>query len=470
MSAPNDERVHPMARQSSPGIKLLFVILIGLALSVPLLAVYALVYDRQSQSETARASIAAGWGGPQVMVGPVLALPYVRDEQQNVEVNGRTETRVVRVNATLFLSPVRNHLTSRVVPQLLRKSIYESVLYQVENQGSAHFALPADFERYGVPMDAIDFSRAEIRFGLADPRGLQANASVRVNGNAVPLLPGKGLAATNGSGFFSFVDWSGRAPMDVTYQFAARGNDRLTFVPRGQDSRWQVQSTWPSPNFSGSFLPNQRRINADGFRADYAISNLALGQAIVLTDDVRPPVDVNGNGDNVAVGDGAPSQSASVAMVETVDLYDQVNRAVKYGFLFIGFTFMAFLMFDIIAKARVAAAEYLLVGAALALFFVLLLALAEVIGFTPAYLLASGGIIGLVTSYSAAVLKSWQRARIIAGLLTGLYAALYVLLNLEAYSLLIGSALLFVALAAVMWATRRIDWSATGGEDAAAAT
>ncbi|MCC7394077.1 MAG: cell envelope integrity protein CreD [Sphingomonadaceae bacterium] len=458
-----------MARQSSPGIKLLFVILIGLALSVPLLTVYALVYDRQSQSETARANIAAGWGGPQMMVGPVLALPYVREEQQNVEVNGRSESRVVRVDDILFLSPMRNQLNSRVVPQLLRKSIYESVLYQVENQGSAHFALPPDFERYGVPISAIDFSRAEIRFGLADPRGLQANASVRVNGNLVPLLPGKGLAATNGSGFFSFVDWANRAPMDVTYQFSARGNDRLTFVPRGQDSRWQVQSTWPSPNFSGSFLPNQRRINGDGFRADYAISNLALGQAIVLTQDARPPMDVDRYVETAAAGEGASSQSASVAMVEVVDLYDQVNRAVKYGFLFIGFTFMAFLMFDIIAKARVAAAEYLLVGAALALFFVLLLALAEVIGFTPAYLAASGAIITLITTYSAAVLKSWQRARIIAGLLTALYAALYVLLNLEAYSLLIGSALLFVALAAVMWATRRIDWSAAGGEDAAAA-
>ncbi len=137
----------------------------------------------------------------------------------------------------------------------------------------------------------------------------------------------------------------------------------------------------------------------------------------------------------------------------------------KYGFLFIGFTFLAFLMFDIIAGAKVAAAEYLMTGAGLILFFVLLLAFAEVVGFMWAYLIAAGGITGLLTAYSAAILKSWRRAKVIGGLLTGLYATLYVLLNLEAYSLIIGSLLLFVALAVVMWATRAIDWGSKQKDD-----
>jgi inner membrane protein len=157
---------------------------------------------------------------------------------------------------------------------------------------------------------------------------------------------------------------------------------------------------------------------------------------------------------------GGPSQAATIGLIEPVDLYSQVDRSVKYGFLFIGFTFLAFLMFDVVGGARVAAAEYLLTGAGLVLFFVLLLAFAEVVGFTIAYLIAAASITGLLTTYSAAVLKSWLRARVIGGLLVGLYATLYVLLNLEAYSLLIGSLLLFVALAVVMWATRQIDWSA----------
>jgi inner membrane protein len=138
--------------------------------------------------------------------------------------------------------------------------------------------------------------------------------------------------------------------------------------------------------------------------------------------------------------------------------------------LFIGFTFLAFFLFDIVGGATVAAAEYLLTGAALVLFFVLLLAFAEVIGFTAAYVLASAATVGLLTAYSAAVLKSWRRARFIAALLVGLYALLFVLLNLEAWSLLIGAVLLFAALAGVMYATRRVDWSAVGRSEPVSAS
>jgi inner membrane protein len=157
-------------------------------------------------------------------------------------------------------------------------------------------------------------------------------------------------------------------------------------------------------------------------------------------------------------------QLAQVSLVQPVDLYAQVNRATKYGFLFVGFTFLAFLMFDVIGGVRVSSVEYLLVGAGLVLFFVLLLALAEVIGFLLAYLLAAVAITGLNTAYSAAVLKSWRRAGFIGALLAGLYAVLYVLISLDAYSLLIGSLMLFVALAAVMYATRNLNWGAGAGD------
>jgi inner membrane protein len=153
-------------------------------------------------------------------------------------------------------------------------------------------------------------------------------------------------------------------------------------------------------------------------------------------------------------------QTASIDLIQPVDLYSQVNRATKYGFLFIGFTFLALLMFDVIGGVRVSTVEYLLMGAALVLFFVLLLAFAEVIGFTPAYVVAAAAIAGLNTAYAAAILGSWRRASFIGGLLAGLYSVLYILLSLEAFSLLIGSLLLFAALAGVMYATRRIDWGA----------
>ena len=154
---------------------------------------------------------------------------------------------------------------------------------------------------------------------------------------------------------------------------------------------------------------------------------------------------------------------AEVRLVEPVDLYSQVDRSVKYGFLVIGFTFLTFLMFDLVAGARVAAAEYLLTGAGLVLFFVLLLAFAEVIGFAAAFAGATLAIVGLLTAYSMAVLGTRKRALTVGAILLGLYAMLYVLLSLEDLSLLIGSVILFVALSGVMYATRSIDWSSVGG-------
>jgi inner membrane protein len=398
----------------------------------------------------------------------VLVIPYTVNSVETVDENGRQTTRTLQLTKELFLSPETNTLSTNLKPDRKKKSIYESVLFVAENSGAARFALPADFARYGIARDTLNLAGAELRFGISDARGLQADSKVVVNGTSLELQPGKGLAASGGSGFFTFVDWNASSPMEVKYNYAIRGNKTLTMVPRGGETKWDVKSSWPSPSFAGDFLPTKRNVKSSGFTSSHAVTNLALGQALVLTDDLAPPSpttikrydSVEMTRVNAASTGGGQSQAATIGLVEPVDLYSQVDRSVKYGFLFIGFTFLAFLMFDVIAGAKVAAAEYLLTGAGLVLFFVLLLAFAEVVGFMWAYLIAGGAITGLLTAYSAAVLKSWMRARFIGGLLVGLYATLYVLLNLEAYSLIIGSLLLFVALAVVMWATRAIDWGA----------
>ena len=455
-----------MTSERSPGFKLFLAGIIGLALVIPLMMVYALVWDRQEQSTTAQNSIAAGWGGPQVIVGPVLVIPYTANSVETVEENGKQSTRTVLVTKELFLSPETNAMKTNLKPDRKKKSIYESVLFVAENSGMARFALPADFARYGIKREALNLAGAELRFGVSDARGLQADSNVVVNGTSLELQPGKGLAASGGSGFFTFIDWDAATPLEVTYNYAIRGNKTLSMVPRGGETKWDVKSSWPSPSFAGDFLPTNRSVKSSGFTSSHAVTNLALGQALVLTEDLGAPNNIESRDYSssamvqAAPSAGGPSQAASIGLIEPVDLYSQVDRSVKYGFLFIGFTFLAFLMFDVIAGAKVAAAEYLLTGAGLVLFFVLLLAFAEVAGFMWAYLIAAGAITGLLTAYSAAVLKSWQRAKFIGGLLVGLYATLYVLLNLEAYSLIIGSLLLFVALAVVMWATRAIDWGA----------
>lgn len=474
-------------RERSPGIKLLFVALIGLALTIPLMLVWALVYDRQSQSETAQNAINAGWGGPQIVAGPIVVVPFRTTQTQDETVDGKTVTRVVEVEKLLYISPADNKVTTKIDPQERRKSIYRSVLFEAEVKGTAKFELPADLPRFGVTRERLLWDRAELRMGASDARGLTKGGSLVVNGQALAVQPGKGPGATGGQGFFAFLPWNGEAAITVDYGFGLRGSRWLSLVPRGGRTQWDVSSSWASPSFGGAFLPEKPTVSEKGFSASYTIDKLALGQPPVSTEDSGVPQDAGPQNKfgfaeavetNVisatatAAGGaseviGAPSRGVTVGLVEPVNLYSKVDRSVKYGFLFIGFTFLAFLLFDIVGGAKVAAAEYLLTGAGLVLFFVMLLAFAEVIGFSAAYVVASAAIIALLSAYSAAVLGSWRRGKFVGALLIGLYALLFVLLNLEAWSLLIGSVMLFVALAGVMYATRNVDWSAVGKREVA---
>jgi inner membrane protein len=459
--------------ERTPGFKLALAIAVGLILTIPLFSVWLLVYDRQTQSNEATASITAGWGGAQAIAGPVLVIPYRATATETVLESGRSVTRSRDVMRELSLAPEAIEIRTDVRPQVRKRSIYQAVVYDARMSGKARFAFPPDLARTGVNLAQMDLSRAELRFGLSDPRGLGANPQVRADGRPLRLQPGGG--SNGGRGFFAWLDAGGLAakPLAVDFAFDFRGNEAVSLAPQAGDTRWTVRSSWPSPSFGGDFLPAGRQVGSGGFSATYRIGNLALGRSLVSTSDAGsanliervPPPSRTTYTAAAPAADAAPVQTAQISLIQPVDPYSQVNRATKYGFLFIGFTFLALLMFDVIGGVRVSAVEYLLMGAALVLFFVLLLAFAEVIGFTPAYIVASAAIAGLNTAYSAAVLGSWHRAAFIGGLLIGLYAVLYILLSLEAFSLLIGSLLLFAALAGVMYATRRIDWGARRAAD-----
>ena len=454
-----------MLTSRSPGMKLLIVALIGAALIIPLLFVYGLVSDRQHQARVAQDSIAAGWAGAQVVSGPVLVLPYLKDQVSTEVMNGQTVQRTVSQRYHLFLSPERQTIDAQIDPDVKERAIYRSVIYRASLDGSARFVLPKDLSQFGIDQENLLLDEAELRFGMSDPRGLQTDARLVANGDTLELRPGRGPASSGGTGVHAMLDWTDAEALDLQWSYSLRGSRSFGFIPRGQSTEWTVQSSWAHPSFDGSFLPDAdaNEVGPEGFTASWSVSNLALGQPMVTQNDFGPaqfevsPVDV--------ASDNGTSKMATIRLVEPVDLYSLVDRSVKYGFLFIGFTFLAFLMFDIIGGAKVASAEYLLSGAGLILFFVMLLAFAEMIGFAFAYLVANGAIIGLLTSYSAAVLKSWRRASVIGGLLAGLYVMLFVLLNLEGLSLVIGSIILFFALAGVMYATRNIDWSDVGGSE-----
>ena len=463
-----------MRSERSPGMKLFLAGLVAAVLIVPLLMVYALVYDRENQSQQAQEQITRGWGGPQSITGPMLVIPFMGEVVESEIVEGVTTERRRQVRRELFVSPQRQRIATHLTPDRKGYAIYQSVVYSGALQGTASYALTSELDRLGIAPAELMFDEAELRFGISDTRGLSDGASVSADGKELELSPGNGPLATGGSGFSAPVPgWTGEAALDVAWSYGLRGTQALSLIPRGGDTEWRVTSPWPHPSFTGGYLPepSETETGEDGFTAIYpGITNLALGQGLLSVADQPAAAPQAVYSESEMTRNGRSTQAATIGLVEPVDLYSQVDRAVKYGFLFIGFTFVALLMFDIVGGARVASAEYLLTGAGLVLFFVMLLAFAEVIGFAMAYLVAAAAIIGLLTAYSAAVLGTWKRAGVIGAMLAALYAVLYVLLNEETYSLVIGSLLLFAALAGVMFATRNVDWSAVGrnGEDALA--
>ncbi len=459
----------PAKAERSPGAKFLLVLLTGFLLAIPLFASWLLIYDRQNQSEQAEQSIVTGWGGQQVFAGPKIVLPYKAKVQESVEQDGKTVTRTNIVTRELYISPEVMTFDSDIKTEVKSRSIYEVVIYNTNVTGSASFKLPEDFNRSGIDPADIDFARAEIRFGLSDARGLSADNKLTVDGQSLVLQPGKGLGETGNTGFFSWLDATALADgeMAVKFDVKFRGTESLTMVPDAGQTNWSVTSKWPHPSFTGGFLPDNE-VTEKGFTAKYGISNLALGSSLTSTQAGQQVYPQNSNRSFDSYSGGADNASSvTVNLIQPVDLYDQVSRATKYGFLFIGFTFVAFLLFDLIGGVRISSVQYILVGVALVLFFILLLAFAEIIGFALAYIVASVATIGLITAYAASVLSSWRRASIIGGLLAALYGVIYILLSLEAYSLLIGSLLIFAALAGVMFVTRRLDWSRSLQKDPA---
>ena len=185
----------------------------------------------------------------------------------------------------LTLSPEVSELATGIAPEHRKKSIYETVVYDAKIEGSARFAFPQDLARQGVEPASLDLKRAELRFGVSDPRGIGANPEVSANRAPLRLQPGGG--SSGGLGFFASVDASQlpNAPLGVHYKFGLRGNSSLTFAPKAGQTVWKVQSAWPHPNFGSDYLPVSRSVRANGFDAVYEIGNLALGESLVSTTD-----------------------------------------------------------------------------------------------------------------------------------------------------------------------------------------
>lgn len=438
-------------------LKLIVVVVLTLAILIPLGLIRSTIAEREGYRLQAVASIAESYAGPQTLIGPMLIVPY-RVEVETVRNDDRGVPRktVETVSREWVFFPRDLRVDGQVVPNVRRRGLHEVRVYELRAALAARFdaAIPAQAEG-GV---LRDIGAPYLSFGLSDVRGLIGTPGLRLDGAAAKLLQGA-APARSGAGLHALrpVPAPGaRQTLRVDLEFVSGGTEHLTIAPVGDGNRITLTSTWPHPQFAGRFLP-RHQIGAKGFRAEWDISALAAGtQAQVLAARAQG-------------SDAQAYDALTVSLVDPVDIYSQADRASKYGLLFIALTFVGFFMFELLKRLPIHPIQYLLVGLALAIFFLLLLSLSEHIAFLWAYLIASAACIGLLGFYLAHVLCSRARGLGFAAALTLLYAVLYGLLVSEDNALVLGSILLFGVLAAIMVFTRRIDWYAAGAVPAKAA-
>jgi inner membrane protein len=434
-------------------LKAFVVAVVAVAFIVPLIMIWNVVRDRSRYRDTVTAEVARSTAQSQALVGPLVLVRY--RERIPAALKGGAEQ--IRDGVEVLL-PDSLSIRSKVLVETRKRGIYRVPVFRSATGFAAGFTLPS---RFGISdkHQLLEEPRAEVVFGVSDPRGIRAVPKVRVDSATLEARPGAGLDwLQHGFSVALPPDAAGRrVALDANLE--VMGTDRLMFLPIGAVTDVEVTSEWPHPGFVGAFLPDERSVSARGFQARWKLSRFATGVDDAMArirDSMSRGVPITADG-----GGGAPGfhdTDLGVRFVQPVDVYSQSERAVKYGFLFVFLTFVAFFLFEVLRRMAVHPIQYALCGAALALFFLLLVSLSEHLPFAAAYLVASGACVGLIAFYVGHVLRSTRRGVVFGGLLGALYGFLYVILQSEDYALLLGALLLFAALTIVMVMTRRVDW------------
>ena len=435
-------------------IKMLLVLGMTLAILIPLAMIRSTIQERQTYRQQAVAGIARSYAGVQALSGPVLIVPYVETvdvEEKDSQGTLRRVTREQPGHWTFF--PATLSISGHLQPDVRRRGLHQVRIYELRGIADATFdaTVPANTN----PLRVRKIGEPWLSYGMADVRGLIGSPKLVING-AQRLIEQGGH---QGQGIHARLPTptSGETiKMTTQLVFVLGGTESLALVPLGRSNRFAIDSTWPHPQFTGSFLPRSRTIDDHGFRASWEVSSLATNaQSQYLDGKTLPtPAGVDNNGRPPAPGIDA----VGLSLVDPVNVYTQADRASKYGLLFVLLTFVGFFMFELIKQLPIHPIQYGLVGLALAIFFLLLVSLSEHIEFNVAYLISSVACIGLLGVYLSAVLRSARRGIGFAAMLSLLYMTLYGLLISEDNALVLGAGLLFVILAAIMLITRKIDW------------
>lgn len=429
----------------SLGVKLIVICGLALLMSIPALFVGGLVDDRTRRAWEVVNEISTHVGGQPTFLGPTLAIPYNIPSSLKGEAAG---------HGVYLVFPAQASAEVKTTTEERRRSLFKVPVFQ------ADLRMDGAFDLGGVPANVpqgaeLDWSRAEIEVGVSDPRGAVADATMTANGKSSIFVPAEvaddAAFGTDQSGHPKLTLFGAKigdlakpgAQFSVSCGLRFSGAQRIAVLAYGKTTHVSAEGDWPSPGFDGGFLPVSRNVSDHGFTAEWSVPFIARG------------VRAEGLPGTIAGLDGT---ALGVSFIEVADPYQSVNRSLKYIPLFLGLLFLCYFIFETTTAKRVHPAQYILVGIAQIIFYLLLLSIAERIGFDFAFLIAGASTVILLAANTGWIFSSRLLAVRALMVFSLLYGLIYTLLRLEDNALLVGAISSFLAVAAAMYLTRRVDW------------
>ncbi len=423
--------------RTSVTFKMFSIAFLAIILLIPAFMIQMVIQDREYRRNEAVQEISSKWGNEQTLAGPILTVPYkatIKDEAGNIS----------NVTQYAHFLPDKLEVKGSLQPEVRYRGIYEAVLYTGKLQFGGQFSFP-NFDDWTIDKQDILWNKAFLSVGIPDMRGINDKIELAWNSQKMLFEPGIESPDVVSSGVSVATPLVADKKGDTftfDFQLNLNGSERLKFLPLGKETTVSLGSSWRNPSFDGAFLPDTRNIDTKGFTAQWKVLHL----------NRNFPQQWLGNGQNIQ------ESAFGVKLLTPIDEYQKTARSSKYAIMFIFLTFLGFFFVEILNKMRIHPAQYLLVGAALCVFYLLLISLSEHIKFNPAYWVSTAATVILITAYSSTIFRSKKLTISICITLLALYGFLYSLLQLQDYALLMGSLGLFSILAAIMYLSRNIDW------------
>ena len=419
-------------KKESIALRILIVGCLIVLLLVPLFMIQALIAERQINRNVSVKEISKSWAGPQTIAGPILTT-ITMGEKMNKEGN-KIETKKRN-----FYLPENLSVEAKVIPEKRYRGIYSTIVYKTNLKIHGSFSNQKIKEIFSDP----SIKESYLSININDPRGIQENVIVKWNNIEQTVIPGLKDKNIFTNGFHSDISINKDQPDSVfEINLTLNGVDEINFVPVGKNTEVKISSTWNDPSFTGNFLPSQREINEKGFTATWNVNHF----------NRQFPQEWSQSTYDIF------KDKFGVKFYIAADEYQQTMRSSKYGLLLIIFTFVSFFLVEVFSGKAIHPIQYLLIGLSLIIFYSMLLALSEYILFQYSYLIAGSLVIGLITHYTKSIYKNRNIVLSISAMLISFYGFVYVLLQLQDYSLLLGNIVLFLILAAIMFFTRKVNW------------